>query len=77
MLLLAANEKRLSITPPTPAIAAERAKIRILVRLARIPDASAAVSELRTASMALPDADRKSAWISPVMTPKTQRNSRI
>ena len=66
-----------SSTPPKPAIAADRAKIRIFVRLARMPDASAATSELRTARMARPDADRWSAWITSVSRPKTARNSRI
>ena len=47
-----------SSTPPKPAIAADRAKIMIFVRLARMPDASAATSELRTASIARPDAER-------------------
>ena len=39
--------KRPSNVPPKPAMPAEKAKIMILVRLTRTPDASAATSELR------------------------------
>ena len=66
-----------SIAPPMPAIAADRAKIRIFDRLTAMPDASAATSELRTASAARPDGERMSAWITSVRNPNTARNSRI
>ena len=47
-----------SSAPPKPAIAADKAKIKIFDRLTATPDASAATSVLRTASMARPDAER-------------------
>ena len=49
----------------------------IFERLTRMPDASAATSELRTASVARPDAERCSAWMTSVSSPNTTRNSRI
>ncbi len=49
----------------------------IFVRLARTPDASAATSELRTASIARPDAERCNAWMARVRSPKSTRNTRI
>src|SRR5438874_11179404 len=66
-----------SSTPPSPAIPAENANIRIFVRLTRMPDASAATSLERTARIARPDADRWNAWIAAVSTPKTMRNRSI
>ena len=50
-------------TPPKPAIPADRANSRTFVRFDVMPDACAATSELRTASVARPDADRSSAWM--------------
>ena len=61
--LVNGNENMPSITPPMPAIAADRAKIRIFERFTAMPDASAATSELRTARVARPDDERISAWI--------------
>ena len=46
-----ANEYMPSSAPPMPAIAADRAKIMTFDRLTVMPDASAATSELRTASV--------------------------
>jgi hypothetical protein len=48
-------------TPPRPAMPALSAKTMILVRSTRTPDAAAATSELRTASIARPEAERQSA----------------
>ena len=56
---------------------AARAKIRIFVRLARMPAASAATSELRTARIDRPVVDCSRAWMTAVTTPNTARNSRI
>ena len=73
----AENENRLSITPPIPAIPAPMAKTRIRLRLARMPDAIAAVGELRTARVARPVAEWVNSQMIPVMSPKTAMNSRI
>ena len=48
-----------SRAPPKPAIAAENANNEILALPGVIPDVRAATSELRTASMARPVADRR------------------
>ena len=64
-------------TPPKPAIPAESANSRTFVRPTSIPDDCAATSELRTASVARPDADRSRAWIIAVMMPKRQSSSTI
>ena len=47
-----------SSAPPNPAIPADNAKIVIFARAGEIPDVRAATSELRTASMARPLAER-------------------
>ncbi len=64
-------------TPPRPATAAAKAKIRTRMRSTRIPADLAATSELRTASIARPDAERWRPWIDRVTIPKITRNSRI
>ena len=65
------NENMPSIAPPIPAMAAERAKIMTFDRFTAMPDASAATSELRTASVARPDDERISAWTTRVSSPNT------
>ena len=64
-------------TPPTPAMAADSPKTKTFVRFTRIPDASAATSELRMASMARPEEERMNAWIASVIRANTTRKSRI
>ena len=75
--LEAANENRLSMTPPIPAIPAARAKTRIRFRLARMPAAIAAVGELRTARVARPVAEWVNSQMIPVIRPKTPMNRTI
>ena len=55
----------------------ESANNLTFVRPVSIPDDCAATSELRTASVARPDADRSSAWIIAVTMPKRQSRSTI
>ncbi len=72
-----ANEYMPSSAPPMPAIPADKANIITFDRLTLMPDASAATSELRTASVARPEAERITAWMTSVSRPNTTRNSRI
>ena len=55
----------------------DRANIMIFDRFTLMPDASAATSELRTASAARPDDECFTAWMTSVSRPNTTRNSRI
>ena len=77
VLLLKLKLKMPSMAPPTPAIAPDTAKIMTLFQPTRTADASAATSELRTASVARPDGERISACTMRVRMPNTARNRRI
>ena len=70
-----------SITPPRPAMAAERAKTSSLVRTGDTPDVAAAGSEARVANMARPVGDRFRLWIpsmtSPMMASRTNAMVRL
>jgi hypothetical protein len=68
-----------SITPPTPATAAESANTASLVRTGDTPEVDAAGSDERTAAMPRPVAERWRLRISSVTTPMTasRKNAKV
>ena len=66
-----------SITPPRPAIPADTAKIATFARVGDIPDVRAATSELRTANIERPVADRWRLWIMSVTRPNSTSSRMI